>query len=148
MRTITKDNYLQFKPSQLIRSFIEHINSTGDKLMNMDYFTPEGAARAMEGCLPCLGGTACMNMGLQVFNSAQSLGQKIAGLGNALRMGNGPLVDNWITQIYPIGTACLDMQLYMPENTRRFSGAVDQAGKQRLIAQVEAYALAYESKNQ
>jgi hypothetical protein len=64
---ITKDNYHLFKPSEFVRSFVsdievaEEIKAKTGKEMNMNDYSDSIR------CLPCLGGMACMNMGLNYW---------------------------------------------------------------------------------
>lgn len=82
---ITKDNYRQFKPSEFIRSFASDIQVALDKGKPMDMSQYE-VNFAVYGCLPCLGGMACMNMGLSPLKG--KVGNLVANIGDNIRCGD------------------------------------------------------------
>jgi hypothetical protein len=86
---ITVDNYHEFKPSAFIHSFVYDIDYAigKKKAMDMTAFTKK-ALNNPKACLPCLGGIACMNMGLAKSYSRCSLWDYIASLGDDIRRGN------------------------------------------------------------
>jgi len=65
---ITVDNYLDFLPSDFVASFLSDIDYAAkrNKPMDMENFLKEYAtADDNSKCLPCLGGVACMNFGIE-----------------------------------------------------------------------------------
>jgi len=95
---ITAKNYLQFKPSEFVRSFVSDLEvakkltkRTG-KPMNMNRWWPN------ENCLPCLGGMACMNMGVRPDDNA--IGDMTSELGDNIRIGYGSRISDDILKLF------------------------------------------------
>jgi len=80
MKYITKENYKEFKPSEFVHSFISDIDVAIKLGKPMDM----GLYVEWHGCLPCLGGMACMNLAAN-FNSG--MGYSVSRLGDAIKNG-------------------------------------------------------------
>lgn len=105
---ITPENYRQFKPSEFIHSFISDIEvaeRTG-KPMDMEHYKLDDCK---PGCLPCLGGTACLNWG---FNNPYSEGLpwRVANSGEQIRWGNGEALAYNLRRLYEIPVKNLPKQ--------------------------------------
>lgn len=98
---ITKDNYLKFKPSEFVRSFISDIEVAEAMGKPMDMSTFEAEKAMKEGCLPCLGGMACMNMGISPYRDVDSIGRYTADLGDFIRCGHKNCVNDVLELLYP-----------------------------------------------
>lgn len=92
---ITVDNYKEFKPSDFVESFISDID-VAEKLgkpMNMaDWYG--------NGCLPCLGGMACMNMKIDPIND--EVGYEVSDLGDGIRNGSDWKIQKSIEALFKI----------------------------------------------
>lgn len=95
MKYITVDNYKEFKPSEFVESFISDIEVAEKigKPMDMDNWVGNG-------CLPCLGGMACMNMGISPFGN--QVGDIVSNLGDHIRSGYADSVQDFIEDLFNI----------------------------------------------
>jgi hypothetical protein len=151
---ITIDNYQQFKPSEFVRSFISDIESaakTGMK-MNMSSYVHD----PFSGCLPCIGGMACLNMGGKYtfllslrpdVTEMDRIFNRIAMLGDAIRSGAGARsflhdIRALYSELLPIGSihTILLKGSKIKGQLRCFEGYIDPNNCQRLKKQIEAYA--------
>lgn len=137
---ITAENYQQFKPSEFVRSFVSDIEVAEKmgKPMDMRTYIPRTAE---PGCLPCLGGMACMNMG---FTSTllNDVSYNVAGLGDAIRTGTASSFRIHINNLYP---KCQFKASYVG-HTKTFEGVVRKGRLSYLKAQVHKYADALEAQ--
>lgn len=141
---ITIDNYKEFKPSEFIRSFISDIDVAIEigKPMDMNtYFTDSDAK-----CLPCLGGMACMNMGISfsIFDEDGmygAIGGRIADLGDSIRLGFTESVMESINSLYDIYAFIIE-----PNGLKQFIGVTELSSLSSLKKQIEKYASAYEKE--
>lgn len=103
-KTITIDNYQDFKPSEFVRSFASDVDVAirRGKPMFMASFYDQQTVDGVE-CLPCLGGMACMNMGipLQYGLPQNSLQTIVSNLGDSIRTGDKRSIVNWLERLYP-----------------------------------------------
>lgn len=143
-RTITKDNYRQYKPSEFVRAFIEDIDfaiATGIPV-NMSTFT---VINSKTSCLPCLGGMAVLNMGMKGFEFKdqivlsigerhagfdKSLNWAVAGLGDAIRRCRRSEILRRLAQIYNLNMAIMESLKDKLPKYQRFDG---KAGKEELL---------------
>lgn len=103
---ITPDNYQQFKPSELVHSFISDIEVAEKigKPMDMAIFEESWE------CLPCMGGMGVMNWNHHEING--TLRHNIEQLGDDIRVGRNisprlnTLYGNVNVLIMPTGTEC------------------------------------------
>lgn len=103
MKTITKYNYLKFKPSEFIHSFLSDIEvaEKSGKRMNMNRFN------SGYGYLPCLGGLACLTLGIptplriSLSEDGLSLSVKVGLLGDSIRLGNIDITLRYVKNLYP-----------------------------------------------
>lgn len=132
-KKITIDNYLDFKPSEFVRSFASDLEwgmaeskRTG-KPINMYVFTKD------KDCLPCLGGLACMNFGTPrgyTFNHKNRMLDNTAVLGDSIRQGLVTVTNTAIKGLYPDYRPCKLGKL------RPFNGKYDYDELQPLIDQI------------
>lgn len=61
-KVITIDNYRNFKPSELVHSFVSDLNIALKSGKKMDMLTFSAEAAATHDCLPCLGGMAALGL--------------------------------------------------------------------------------------
>lgn len=90
---ITPDNYQQFKPSELVHSFISDIEVAeriGKPMDMSNYFSSKN-------CLPCLGGMALLNWGN--ISTNKDVGFNVSHLGDAIRRGVD--IQYWLQEMYP-----------------------------------------------
>ena len=98
-KTITVDNYKEFKPSEFIRSFLSDIE-VAEKIglpMDMRTFLSNGYKK---NCLPCLGGIACLNMHIDPISTV--LGSNVSELGDNIRLGYSSLVSDDVAKLFGI----------------------------------------------
>jgi hypothetical protein len=99
---ITKENYKTVKPSLFIYSFLEDLEmgirlqkETGKEINMLTYIENKE-------CLPCLGGLACMGMGIEYkYSEFNSLACKVAALGDSIRRGDAYDITQWLRDLYP-----------------------------------------------
>lgn len=101
-KTITIDNYKQFKPSELVHSFVSDLDAalkTG-KSMDMSTFNAEHARKV--NCLPCLGGMALLNLGAESSDmNGHTVLSNIANMGDFIRMSCWTTALVYLTDLYP-----------------------------------------------
>lgn len=125
-RTMTVNNYKEFLPSEMIRSFVTDIDVAlkAKKHMNMGIFNFVGS---YSNCLPCLGGLACMNMGYENIYSSP-LSKTIAYLGDAIRRESSTAVQKYLAELYPD----LITEIYRSEIKMKKWGSVLDVGPEKL----------------
>lgn len=97
MKAITKDNYRDFKPSEFVHSFISDIEVAERAGKKMD-MTAWIKSSAKPGCLPCLGGLACMNMSVAILDD---IGTHVSNAGDEIRLGCGIELSQSLGYLYP-----------------------------------------------
>lgn len=153
MKNITIDNYLQFKPSEFIRSFVSDVNAAikMGKPMDMNSFVEERDNK----CLPCLGGMACLNMGIPVTYTStwvDDLQESIAFCGDGIRTGDFRGMYNNLQNIYPkLPNFAIKMRRIRKYNRNRlfndklFSGKCSGEQLKELQKRIHEYANTIES---
>jgi len=158
---ITVDNYLDFLPSEFIESFISDIE-VAEKLnrpMDMGSYTQKDAKKFdTVTCLPCLGGMACMNLGLKYeyqsefrdLNTELPLANRIAGIGNSIRIGDTLVFYKNLREIYTdlpdeLTIKFCDWFIHHDITLRLFYDVVHQSEFKHLKQQVSYYVKALKS---
>lgn len=100
---ITIDNIHQFLPSELVRSFAWDVKQAAKTKKEMLLSQFSYILANEQGCLPCLGGIACYNMGIidvSMYDDGD-IEYEVARLGDSIRMGMGRYVIKSLKKIYP-----------------------------------------------
>ena len=103
---ITPENYLQFKPSEFVHSFISDIEVAEKmgKPMDMHDYDAERAGNGRITCLPCMGGMSILNWGYSGIPEGDSPEEMAAyytaRLGDGIRCGLGAVVAKYIKRLY------------------------------------------------
>jgi hypothetical protein len=138
MKYITQENYKEFKPSEFVHSFISDIDVAIKlgKPMDMDWY------QQWDGCMPCLGGMACMNLGIGV-SGLNDLEDNISRLGDAIRNGNNIGVVNRLDDLYY--GLIIPYSVFDGLDTTEFNGKIKTKEQfKALKAQVMKYVVALE----
>lgn len=139
---ITTENYLQFKPSEFIRSFASDVDvameitkKTG-KRMNMNSFNNG------DHCLPCLGGMACMNLA-GTTSVYEGVAEYTKDLGDRIRLASKYGIHIYLRKIYPSLK-----EIELPYDMEVFTGIMLDKDLVVLKEQIHKIADAYEASGQ
>lgn len=105
---ITEQNYLDFKPSQLVRSFLRDLRKARMLKKSINLCSWSGN----DSFLPCIGSLAVTRLGAKQFEHFSYL---LASLGDNIRLGNSDMVMMRMGQLFtnekfPPGGYVIDLE--------------------------------------